>query len=211
MTSSRPIVLGVDPSISKAGYSVVTRDRILDSGVIRTSSELPEPVRVWLLFSEVSKLIAHHEVDEVAIERFRHFFRSSGSQDPPFGPRAKRRGQHDRDQVNPRSMFLLQAANTSITLAALTLGRPVFLYLPSEWKGGPRVGKEEVKKRVSMVYKTAVRSDDVADAIMIGNHHIQVRKLPTSEGIRIKPDELSRYADLVTLELPTPSSAEANP
>lgn len=68
------IVLGVDPGLATTGYALVQtgerRDhqRVLEAGVLRTSSDSDLPDRLRTIYDDVCQLIREHDPDAMAIE-----------------------------------------------------------------------------------------------------------------------------------------------
>lgn len=210
------VVLGLDPSIAKTGYALLCGDRVLEAGKISTPASILEPLRLWMLFSEVLRLICEYRVGHIAIEQFQAFYRSKRSVVDEasfptalsFAPR-KRRGRHDRAEANPRSMFLMKAAQTATQLAGLLANVPVFLYPVKEWKGGSRVSKEEILDRVATYYNLKIRNTDAADAIWIAHHHIHYGRLRPGTGMIVSAQEREEVINLLCTSMAS-SSADGN-
>lgn len=71
------LVLGVDPGTAITGYGVVVRGRrgsvrLLECGVIRTSSSEPLPKRIAEIYEEVVALIERHRPFAVSVEDVFH-------------------------------------------------------------------------------------------------------------------------------------------
>src|SRR5690348_1135300 len=66
------ITLGIDPGTAILGYGVVRGDRdpeVITYGVVRTESALAPEKRLLRLYDAVSRLIAEHLPDAVAVEQ----------------------------------------------------------------------------------------------------------------------------------------------
>jgi crossover junction endodeoxyribonuclease RuvC len=68
------IAIGIDPGTAACGFGVVRLEadgevRLVDAGVVRTPSNLPEAERLERLHSSLGELIAQHRPDRVAVER----------------------------------------------------------------------------------------------------------------------------------------------
>lgn len=181
------VSISIDPGIQTTGFGIHRGSKLIEHGKITTSSSQPEPIRVHKIYKELLSIMALHEVEEAAIEHFIAFYTSDDSEVtsgadlsrfPGLGaPRKKRRFKHDRKKVNPRSMFLLKAAQSAAQLAAMEYGATVYLYTVSDWKGDARRTKESIIKSVKLIYGLDVANDNIADAIMIGNYHVTFGRL----------------------------------
>lgn len=205
------VVLGIDPAIANTGYAVLCGDSILQAGTISTSSSEPESLRIWAILAEILRVIREFNVGQIAIEEFRAFYRNhplehgfnaSSNLFSPVGDlsKPKRRGRHDREVVNPRSMFLMKAAQTATQIAGLLANIPIFLYPVREWKGGSRVSKETIAARVATFYKLNVKNKDAVEAIWIAHHHIHYGRLRHGAGIIVPPDEYDEVISLIRSE-----------
>ena len=70
----RVITIGIDPGTATCGFGVVRLEadgglRMVDAGVVRTPSNIPEPARLRRLHGALTGLIAEHRPDRVAVER----------------------------------------------------------------------------------------------------------------------------------------------
>lgn len=68
------IALGIDPGTATCGFGVVRLEagghvRLIDAGVVRTPSNVPEAVRLERLYAALRGLIGEHRPDRVAVER----------------------------------------------------------------------------------------------------------------------------------------------
>lgn len=192
MTTCRPktspkVVISIDPGIQTTGFAIYRGAELVEYGKIKTRTSLPEPLRIHAIYKELRDVMARFSVEEAAIEHFIAFYTSEDSEivsGPDLSrfpglvaPKKKRRFRHDRKKVNPRSMFLLKAAQTAAQLAAIEHGATVYLYTVAEWKGDSRRSKKSIIDAVRLIYGVDVKNDNVADAIMIGNYHMQLGRL----------------------------------
>lgn len=203
--------LGLDPSMTSTGYAVIRGGNLVAAGKIVTKPSQPEPERLLVIFSEVVSLIREHDVDHVAIEEFAAFYRNrSRSVDPAVlasvpaltavATGRRRRGKHDRDSIDPRSMFLMKAAQTVTQVAALLAGCSVFLYKVPEWKGGQKVSKEVIIERARLLYGVTTRDNNVTDAIMIAHHHITHGRLRLDRGYTASVSDLADVLKLFQID-----------
>lgn len=68
------ITLGIDPGTATCGFGVVSLQpdgglRMVDAGVVRTPSNMPEPERLARLHGALQRLIEEHRPQRVAVER----------------------------------------------------------------------------------------------------------------------------------------------
>jgi crossover junction endodeoxyribonuclease RuvC len=68
------ITLGIDPGTATCGFGVVRLEpngsvRLVDAGVVRTPSNMPEPERLAMLHGALRGIVAEHRPDRVAVER----------------------------------------------------------------------------------------------------------------------------------------------
>ncbi len=95
------ITLGIDPGTAILGYGVVRGDRdpeIVAYGVVRTENSLSPEKRLQRLYDAVSRLIAEHLPDAVAVEQL--FFSKNVTTALPV--------------MQARGVILLAAANADI-------------------------------------------------------------------------------------------------
>jgi len=68
------IAIGIDPGTAACGFGVVRLEadggvRLVDAGVVRTPSDMPEAERLERLHAALGGLMAEHRPDRVAVER----------------------------------------------------------------------------------------------------------------------------------------------
>jgi Holliday junction resolvasome RuvABC endonuclease subunit len=194
-------VLGVDPAMTVTGYAILRGDQLVDAGKISTSARDSEPVRLWILFHELTALIREFHVDQMSVEEFVAFYRSSRKRDGgqgelpglPGAAGGARRGKHDRESANPRSMFMMKGAQTVTQLSALVTGTPLSLYPVAEWKGGNRVSKEAIRARAQLLYRVPTQDHNITDAVMIAHHHVHHGRLIPDRQVSIPEEQLDRW------------------
>ncbi len=151
------ITLGIDPGTAILGYGVVSGDRdpeIVTYGVIRTESSLSPEKRLQRLYDAVSRLIAEHLPDAVAVEQL--FFSKNVTTALPV--------------MQARGVVLLAAANADI---------PISEYRPIEVKqaitGYGKADKPQMQEMVRVLLRLATipQPDDAADALAIAICHVQ--------------------------------------
>jgi len=151
-------VLGIDPGLTRCGVGVVEGEvgrplRLVDVGVLRTSSSLPVPERLVSIERGIEAWLDEHRPDAVAIERV--FARSDVS----------------------TVMGTAQASGLAM-VAAARRGLPVALHTPSEVKaavsGNGRADKAQVGLMVTRIlHLDAVpKPADAADALALAITHI---------------------------------------
>jgi crossover junction endodeoxyribonuclease RuvC len=151
-------VLGIDPGLTRCGVGVVEGEvgrplRLVDVGVIRTSSTVPVPDRLVSIERGLDAWIEEHRPDAVAVERV--FARSDVS----------------------TVMGTAQASGLAM-VAAARRGLPVALHTPSEVKaavsGNGRADKAQVGLMVTRILRldAAPSPADAADALALAITHI---------------------------------------
>lgn len=154
------VTLGIDPGTAILGYGVVRGDRdaeVVTFGVVRTDNSLSPEKRLQRLYDAVSRLIAEHLPDAVAVEQL--FFSKNVTTAMPV--------------MQARGVVLLAAANADIT---------VFEYRPIEVKqaiaGYGRADKAQMQEmvRILLHLPTVPHPDDAADALAIAICHVHSRQ-----------------------------------
>jgi len=151
-------VLGIDPGLTRCGVGVVEGDvgrplRLVDVGVIRTSSSVAVPDRLVSIARGIDAWLDEHQPDAVAIERV--FARSDVS----------------------TIMGTAQASGLAM-VAAARRGLPVALHTPSEVKaavsGSGRADKAQVGLMVTRILRldAVPKPADAADALALAITHI---------------------------------------
>ena len=156
------IVLGIDPGIAITGYGVVGDAKRnlegIEYGVITTSSELPFPERLSLIYNQLSGVIDKCRPEVAAVEEL--FF-----------------------SVNVKTALAVGQARGVAILAAKEAGLRVVEYKPTEVKqsvvGYGRAEKEQMQKMTQLLLnlKELPKPDDAADALAIAICHIHSAKL----------------------------------
>jgi len=150
------ITLGIDPGTAILGYGVVRGDRdpeLVTYGVARTENTLSPEKRLQRLYDAVSRLIAEHLPDAVAVEQL--FFSKNVTTALPV--------------MQARGVVLLAAASADI---------PVAEYRPNEVKqaiaGYGRADKAQMQEMVRILLRLDAipQPDDAADALAIAICHV---------------------------------------
>jgi crossover junction endodeoxyribonuclease RuvC len=151
-------VLGIDPGLTRCGVGVVDGEvgrplRLVDVGVLRTSSSVAVPERLVSIERGIEAWLDEHRPDAVAIERV--FARSDVS----------------------TVMGTAQASGIAM-VAAARRGLPVALHTPSEVKaavsGSGRADKAQVGLMVTRILRldAVPKPADAADALALAITHI---------------------------------------
>jgi len=162
------VVLGVDPGTAATGYGVVARRdrgrvRLIECGVIRTSSGAPMVRRIREIHDEVSELLARHRPAVVAVEEV-------------FQGR------------NVQSALKLGQARGVILLAASLRDVPVAEYAPRQIKkavvGHGNATKDQVGFMVQRQLRLSAppRPDDAADGVAVALCHCLMGAFPVGRG-----------------------------
>jgi crossover junction endodeoxyribonuclease RuvC len=146
------IALGIDPGTATCGFGVVALDdghlRLVDAGVIRTSSDQTDAARLSQLHAALAALVAEHRPMRVGVERL--FFQRNVQTAMAVG--------------QARGVALLVAAQ-----AGLSVDEPT----PNEVKqavcGNGSADKEQVASMVARLLSVSLERvpDDVTDALAV--------------------------------------------
>jgi crossover junction endodeoxyribonuclease RuvC len=151
-------VLGVDPGLTRCGLGVVDGapgrpPALVAAGVARTDPKDDLAARLLALEAEISRWLAEHRPDAVAVERV-------------------------FSQHNVRTVMGTAQAGAVAVLCAARLGLPVALHTPSEVKaavtGSGRADKAQVTAMVMRLLRLAdpPRPADTADALALAICHL---------------------------------------
>jgi crossover junction endodeoxyribonuclease RuvC len=166
MPGSERITIGIDPGTAILGYGVIAGDgdaRVVDYGVFETAKDREMPDRLVTLYDAVTRLIAEHDPDEVAVEQL--FFAR-----------------------NVTTAIAVGQARGVVLLAAAQQGVPVAEYSPSEIKnaivGYGKADKRQMQEMVRIMLGLAAvpQPDDAADALAIALCHAQTRQFTARLG-----------------------------
>ena len=148
-------VLGIDCGTERTGFGVIETDgivhRMIDSGVIRTSSKDALAERLSFIAAELRKIIQHHAPDAVAVEDLFH-------------------------ALNIRSVLKLAHVRGIALLTAAEAGVPIGEYSPMEVKlsvvGYGKAEKNQVQLMVrSLLSLAADAPEDASDALAVAICH----------------------------------------
>ncbi len=155
-------VLGIDPGLTRTGYGLVRRGRVLEAvaaGVIRTDPARAMADRLLELATDLEAVILEHRPDVVALERV-------------FTNR------------NRQTAVAVGRASGVAMLAAARAGVEVHEYSPNEVKlavaGDGAATKAAIGKMVArrLGLGSVAGPADVADALAIAVCHLQRVRLP---------------------------------
>lgn len=150
------IILGIDPGIAIMGYGLIdiqgNRIKVIENGVITTSSKTPTPERLKLIYDNLSEIIEEHKPDEFAIEEL--FFNQ-----------------------NVKTAITVGHARGVQILCAQDKNLPIYEYTPLQIKqaitGYGRASKKQMQLTVSTLLnlKEIPKPDDAADALGVALCH----------------------------------------
>jgi crossover junction endodeoxyribonuclease RuvC len=151
-------VLGVDPGLTRCGVGVVEGRpgrpcTLIAVDVVRTDPQSDLALRLLHLDREITRLIAEHRPESVAVERV-------------------------FSQHNVRTVMGTAQAGAVALLAAARAGLPVRSYTPSEVKaavtGSGQADKAQITAMVTRLLKLTVmpRPADAADALALAICHV---------------------------------------
>mgnify|MGYP000724551573 CR=1 FL=1 len=160
-------VLGVDVGTAIVGWSVVqyapksrNQMKIINYGVIRTSSKQDMPERLGIIWQELTQIIKDYEPCHAAVESLFYF-------------------------KNQTTVMSVSQARGAILLACQQSGLRIAEYTPLQVKTGVtgygRANKEQVQKMVKLILGLSEipKPDDAADALAIAINHLNV--IPVKE------------------------------
>lgn len=144
------IVLGVDPGSHATGYGVISTApvaRMLEGGVIRTSSKAPLAQRLHTIHNKLSEVFTRHTIEAMAVEDL-------------FNAK------------NARSSLILGHARGVILLTGAQAGLEVESYAPREVKmavtGSGAAAKEQVRFMVMRILGIKEEPPmDMSDALAV--------------------------------------------
>ncbi len=150
-------VLGIDPGLSRCGYSCLAgrgaATRAVAAGLITTPPRDPVPLRLASLQREIRGLLAEHSPSVVAIERVLF-------------------------QVNVRTAMSVGQAAGVVMAEAVAAGCEVVEYSPNQVKlavcGDGAATKDQVTRMVQMLLDLSepLRPADVSDAAAVALCHL---------------------------------------
>ena len=157
------IVLGVDPGTAITGFGVIEEYddqtlKVLDCGIIRTSSTLTDWDRLQIIYEKIKEIILLHQPDCGAVEKL--YF-----------------------QQNVTTALSVGQARGVILLALAQNGLQVSEYSPLEVKqavvGYGRAEKSQVQRMVKtlLALEETPSPDDVADALAVAICHLNSYKM----------------------------------
>ena len=151
------LVLGIDPGTAITGYGLVREDKeglaLVGCGVVTTPSGQPLPARLQTIYQGLSRVIAEHELDAVAVEEL--FF-----------------------SRNARTALSVGHARGVTLLALADAGLPIYEYKPLEVKqavaGYGGADKHQIQEMVRLLLNLdqVPQPDDAADAVAVAVCHI---------------------------------------
>ena len=150
------VILGVDPGSIRTGYGVIATDgrrhRLVEKGLLASSSRLPLPARLRVVHDGIRELIARLEPDVLAVEDVFH-------------------------AANTRTALVLGHVRGVVLLAGAAAGLPVHEFPPATVKqqvtGFGRAEKQQVAFMVSRLLELGEEGEagDAADALAVALCH----------------------------------------
>ncbi|MEG1527662.1 MAG: crossover junction endodeoxyribonuclease RuvC [Clostridia bacterium] len=155
-------ILGIDPGLATIGYGVIERldkiDKVLDYGVILTPKEETLPVRLAMIYDNVTKLIITHKPDCVAVEEL-FFYKNITT-----------------------GISVAEARGAILTAVVRECGK-LYEYTPLQIKmaltGYGRADKNQIQQMVKLILKLdkIPKPDDAADALAVALTHLNSGRL----------------------------------
>jgi len=159
---STQVILGVDPGTAATGFGVIAVDgsrfRLLEYGVVETSSDQPLERRLAQIFEAITEVLARHSPQAAAVETL--YF-----------------------NTNARTALAVGEARGVALLACSRAGCAVFEYTPQQVKqavvGYGKAGKYQVMEMVRVLLGLAEtpQPDHAADALGLAICHANTSKL----------------------------------
>lgn len=150
------IILGIDPGIAIAGYSIIeckgNNVKAIDYGYIRTKADLLFPERIKIIYDRLTEIIKEYKPNDLAIEEL--FFNK-----------------------NVKSAMKVGQARGAAILAAANENLDIYEYTPLQIKqavvGYGRADKNQVQEMVKILLNldNKPKPDDVADALAVAICH----------------------------------------
>jgi crossover junction endodeoxyribonuclease RuvC len=154
-------ILGIDPGVAITGYSIIEEENnqytCLDSGCIRTKSNVDSALRLEIIYEAVTDLINQYAPAALSIEKI--FF-----------------------SKNVRTAFQVGEARGVVILAATRKNLQIHQYTPLQIKqavaGYGKAEKIQVQNMVKILLQLAniPSVDDEADAMAVALCHLQARR-----------------------------------
>jgi len=147
------MICGLDPGLQRTGYAIIEPQprgsmRVIDAGLVRTNVKDPLTDRLMQLYDELSRLLAEHKLDAVAVEEvYSHY-------------------------AHPRTAILMGHARGIILLAARRKEIPVVSLPSTQIKkaltGSGHADKVQIARAVKSRLDLKISDDipnDVTDAL----------------------------------------------
>lgn len=160
-TSKKEIILGIDPGIAVTGFGLISqtagRLKIIEAGLIKTSSRLPLPSRLQYIHDFVEKILKKFKPEVLAIEQL--FFCRNVKSALAVGL--------------ARGVIILACAQNKVNLREFT---------PLQVKQALCGYGQATKKQIQIMVKNRLRlekipkPDDLADALAIAICSAQTKK-----------------------------------
>ncbi|MCW6678018.1 crossover junction endodeoxyribonuclease RuvC [Anaerococcus sp. NML200574] len=151
------IVLGIDPGIAIMGYGVIefngNKVKVLENGVITTSSKTETPKRLEILYDNLDNIIKEYKPDEFAIEEL--FFNQ-----------------------NVKTAITVGHARGIQVLCAQQNNIDIYEYTPLQIKqaitGYGRASKKQMQMTITSLLnlRSIPKPDDAADALSVALCHV---------------------------------------
>ncbi len=156
------LVIGIDPGTAITGFGIIREDDdgnliAVDYGVITTSSKLPMPDRLSIIYDELNAVIKKHSPQTSAVEKI--FF-----------------------SKNVKTAISVGQARGVVLLSLAQAGVDISNYTPNEIKqavtGYGGADKRQIQEMVKILLdlEEIPKPDDAADALAVAICHLQNAK-----------------------------------
>jgi crossover junction endodeoxyribonuclease RuvC len=161
-------ILGIDPGLQVTGYGIIEGGsfKLIEAGIIRTTSNTPVQDRITKIFDEISKIVEEHRPDVLVLEKIYSHYK------------------------HPTTAILMGHARATACLVCDKFGIELVNYPSTRIKkavtGNGHASKHQVQRMVQSLLKlkTAPEPPDVSDALAMAISYCYIEK-----GINFSPQQ----------------------
>lgn len=156
------LVLGIDPGTAITGFGLIKshqgREEVITYGSIRTSADMPMPLRLCKINAELQSIINTYQPDAMAVEELFHH----------------KNAKTVITVAQARGVIMLTGAKNNLALAEYTP-----LQVKQAVVGYGNADKKQVQIMVAKILKMSQipRPDDAADALAIAICHLHTYRI----------------------------------
>lgn len=155
-------ILGIDPALSITGYGIIDEKNssryLVDTGIIKTKSQDPLPVRLAAIHRGILKVIKRQKPDCIILEKFYVHYR------------------------HPTTAYVLGQARGVVCLLSAQVNLPLYEYAPTRVRksvlGRGLASKAQVQRMVASLLGLAKvpKYHDITDALALAITHSYIAK-----------------------------------